>query len=206
MGFGNQGLGADSPCILAGFLMYLKWGVNAFSGFSSPPDVDVLNALVHVMSRSTVKSQKGFTIIELIVVIVILGVLAATALPKFISLSGTASIAVIDGLRGNVASAMNMAYVKCLTFTSCGIGQPVSITVDGKAHAFYNGYPNAGETVSTGIDAWVNIQGVTAVGVSMYNTRFQVDRAKNPSACYVDYREAVSFGTTPIITTNTTGC
>ena len=44
-----------------------------------------------------VRSQKGFTIIELVVVIVILGILAAVAFPKFQDLPGDAKTAVLNG-------------------------------------------------------------------------------------------------------------
>jgi MSHA pilin protein MshA len=54
--------------------------------------------------------QAGFTMIELIVVIVILGVLAAVAMPKFVDVSSEAKAAALQGVAGAATSAMNVNY------------------------------------------------------------------------------------------------
>ena len=62
-----------------------------------------------------VRRQQGFTIIELVVVIVILGILAAVAFPKFQDLSGDAEKAVIRGsCRVEIVSRRVITYASCL--------------------------------------------------------------------------------------------
>lgn len=88
-------------------------------------------------------SQSGFTLIELIVVIVILGILAATALPKFASLSGDARVASLNAVRGALQTTASMIHGQALlnpaaaTFTNEG----VIVTVA-------NGYPNGAATTA----------------------------------------------------------
>lgn len=67
-------------------------------------------------------AQSGFTLIELVMVIVILGILAASALPKFVNLEGEAKDAAVEGVAGALASASAINYASRSVSASAGTG------------------------------------------------------------------------------------
>jgi MSHA pilin protein MshA len=62
----------------------------------------------------TSKSNKGFTLIELIIVIVISGIMAVTAAPRFIDISSDANIAKLKALEGTIKSGANLVRAKAI--------------------------------------------------------------------------------------------
>ncbi|OUR71974.1 hypothetical protein A9Q78_08155 [Methylophaga sp. 41_12_T18] len=81
------------------------------------------------------KKQQGFTLIELVMVIVILGILAATALPKFANLQADARYASLQAAQGAFKSAASIAHAKWLIDST-------TVTIEGVTVAYNSiGYP-----------------------------------------------------------------
>lgn len=169
------------------------------------------------------RNQKGFTLIELIIVIVVLGILAVTAAPQFINFSSDARTSTVKGLKGALQGAAQTVYARAAIDDA--LDGTSATTVDVNGVDTVNGYPAATEggiVTAANLDA-TNVAPTTTVTTDWAffvdsgtisiapgdqvpaNTAAAVEDITDTN-CYATYSDATDSNTPPEITVVTTGC
>lgn len=159
------------------------------------------------------RSQAGFTLIELIIVIVILGILAVTAAPKFLDFGGDAKRSTLTGVKGALESAGSLVYGKAIV---AGKQNAATDSLTDPAIDIAYGYPVATDVAiravaELAVGEW-DVSVATAPVVGAGTNSVAITPAGTPlgetpeTACHVIYTQSGAANTKPVITVHGGGC
>ncbi len=144
------------------------------------------------------KKQTGFTLIELVMVIVILGILAAVALPKFVNLGGDARTSVIQGVEGSMRGTNAEIYAMAAQAPG-GLGATATVPVDGQSVSTVYGY-------AADVTNLLKVMDLSPLSdFTTTTTEVEMKNATVAANCSVTYTKATATAT-PNYSTVNSGC
>ena len=161
------------------------------------------------------KKNQGFTLVELVIVIVILGILAVTAAPKFLNLAGDARISTLNGLKGSIESANALVYSKAILQSKEKGDAAAALKLDKPEVNLVYGYPKATKAdlalvLELSADEWIVVDSTDAapaptdkVVITPKPLVYESDATK---ACQLIYSQSTTAGVKPVLVLQTQGC